>query len=274
MKTAGELAMRNYGRADNSEFKSENVADLVTDADKQISRMFTKFAAENFSDLNYSIIDEENLRVLGENPFDTINRSEWQFVIDPIDGTLPYSMGIPTFGIIVGVLHFGKPFCGAVYAPALGELVYGDQNSAFWLKHAFSAIQEKIELKRTEITKRSLILDMDRWVRPHADINYSNDLPANFFATATHLVYMATSRARGLYVGSGPYISVKIWDIAGGWAIMKLLDIEFMDYKTGEILTELSAHKFDNGFKIKSRHIVCKPKDFAYFKSIVEEMEN
>ena len=266
MKTAGKLALQNYGRTDNSNFKSKDVFSIVTDSDKQISKMFAKFVADNFSDLDYCIIDEESLDVLGENPFEKINGHEWQFVIDPIDGTLTYALEIPMFGISIGVLHNGAAYCGAAYAPALGELVYGDKDKAFWIKNAFSENEEKIELRPKEFGRLPLILNMDWFVRPNFDIDVSSDLSSNFYSAVVHLIYMATGRARCFYFG------VKIWDMAGAWAVIKLLGMEFIDYRTGEILQKLSSDKFGNRLRIKSCHIVCKPEDFEYFKGISEEM--
>jgi fructose-1,6-bisphosphatase/inositol monophosphatase family enzyme len=166
----------------------------------------------------------------------------------------------------VGVLHRGKPYWGAVYAPALGDLAYGSQDRAFWIKRTFSKDEEKIELKPREFDRLSAIFDMDYHVFPNRNIDFSRDMPLNFYSAVVHFIYMATGRGRCYYFGS------KIWDMAGAWAIMKLLGIEFMDYRTGEVLQEFSAGKFEPKLKLKNCHIVCKPKDFEYFKNISEEI--
>ncbi|MDR1694520.1 MAG: hypothetical protein LBR70_04965 [Lactobacillaceae bacterium] len=266
MKTAGGLALQNYGKTDNSNFKSDSMFDIVTSSDLEISKMFAKFVEDNFKDMDYCIIDEENLDKLGENPFEEINKHEWQFVIDPIDGTLTYALEIPMFGISVGVLHNGRPYCGAAYAPALGELIYGDKNNAFWVKKAFSEKEQRVELKRKDPGKLPLVFNMDWFVRPGVELDTSVDCPANFYSAVVHLIYMATGRGKCFYFG------VKIWDMAGSWAVIKLLGMEFIDYQTGEILEKLSADKFSDKLKIKNCHIICRPKDFEHFKNISEEM--
>lgn len=266
MKIAGDLALENYGKTDNSEFKSESAVDIVTNSDTAISEMFVKFVADNFSDLDYCIIDEESLDKLGKNPFEEINKHEWQFVIDPIDGTLTYALEIPMFGISVGVLHNCEPFCGAAYAPALGELIYGSQEKAYWIKKAFSECEEKIELKPREFGKLPLVLDMNGTIRPSYKLDRSIDCTVSFYSVVVHAIYMATGRGKCLY------FRAKIWDMAGSWAVLKLLGFEFIDYKSGEILQKLSNDKFRDNLRIKSCHIVCKPENFEHFKSISEEM--
>jgi myo-inositol-1(or 4)-monophosphatase len=44
------------------------------------------------------------------------------WIIDPIDGTVNFSHGLPFWCCSVAVRHLGKTLAGAVYAPALGEL--------------------------------------------------------------------------------------------------------------------------------------------------------
>lgn len=48
--------------------------------------------------------------------------SEWQWVIDPLDGTTNYSNGLPFFNVSIGVKHRGETVAGVVFAPALGEM--------------------------------------------------------------------------------------------------------------------------------------------------------
>ena len=67
------------------------------------SKAFKKFAKENFSDLNYVIIDEESIDDLEGDLFQQIANTEYQFILDPIDGTLNYSSGLPFYGILLSV---------------------------------------------------------------------------------------------------------------------------------------------------------------------------
>lgn len=157
------------------------------------------------------------------------------------------------------MLKNGKPYCGAIYAPALGELVYCDTEQAFWIKN-----NTKIELKPSELGKLPIIFSLGRYVR-QSDNYEPRYLQAGYNSMTTHFLYMATGRGRC------NYFKWHIWDMGGAWAIMKFLGFEFMDFKTGKILENLSADKFNDKLKIKNVHIVCKPADFEFFKGIAEE---
>ena len=47
--------------------------------------------------------------------------SEFVWVLDPIDGTLPFLAGIPVFGTLLALLHNGAPVLGIIDMPMTGE---------------------------------------------------------------------------------------------------------------------------------------------------------
>lgn len=66
MKKAGETALKNQQKINIScSYKGEEVYSIVTETDVAISDMFQSFIKENFSDLDYVIVDEEKLDLLG-----------------------------------------------------------------------------------------------------------------------------------------------------------------------------------------------------------------
>lgn len=63
--------------------------------------------------------------ILGEETADDsapAPSSPYLWIIDPIDGTVNFSHGLPFWCCSVAVRHHGKTLAGAVFAPALGEL--------------------------------------------------------------------------------------------------------------------------------------------------------
>jgi fructose-1,6-bisphosphatase/inositol monophosphatase family enzyme len=47
--------------------------------------------------------------------------ADFQWIVDPIDGTLAFSRGIPLWGIIVAVKHLGRPVAGVIDLPCLDQ---------------------------------------------------------------------------------------------------------------------------------------------------------
>lgn len=59
--------------------------------------------------------------IIGEERGETAPDSELVWVIDPIDGTLPFLAGIPTYGTLIALLRDDAPVLGIVDMPATDE---------------------------------------------------------------------------------------------------------------------------------------------------------
>ena len=268
MEQAGRIAMSHYGSARRDSFKSEETCDIVTEADTEINDRFIEFVDANFGDLNRVVVGEESVGLLGDDRFKAIDSSEWQFVVDPIDGTLTYALGIPMFGVSVGVLRRGRPYMGAVYLPALGELAYFDGRRAWWVRGAFTPSAVKEELKPSDKTGlATLILNMDWFVRVGGKLDFKRELPSNFYSAVVHMLYLATCRARGFYFG------VYIWDLAGAWALLEYLGFGAFDFATGKRLDKFGPDEFNEKLKIKSCHVICRPAELKRLQEIAEPID-
>ena len=67
--------------------------------------------------------------IVGEERGASSPNSEFVWVIDPIDGTLPFLAGFPVYGTLIALLHDGKPALGVVDMPATGERWVGCNGS-------------------------------------------------------------------------------------------------------------------------------------------------
>ncbi len=56
--------------------------------------------------------------------------AEYEWIIDPIDGTRGFICGLPTWGTLVGLLRNGHPVYGMMNQPYVGERFMGDGKSA------------------------------------------------------------------------------------------------------------------------------------------------
>ena len=52
-----------------------------------------------------------------------------QWIIDPIDGTRSFILGIPLFGTLIGLLRDGIPVLGVMHLPALDETLFASQGN-------------------------------------------------------------------------------------------------------------------------------------------------
>ena len=72
--------------------------------------------------------------VLGEEYGGTLAMRGRCWLIDPIDGTASYVLGLPMFGTLVSLLIDGEPVFGCIHLPALGETTYAARGFGCWLR--------------------------------------------------------------------------------------------------------------------------------------------
>ncbi|MEP6571674.1 MAG: inositol monophosphatase family protein [Gemmatimonadota bacterium] len=107
-----KLSRRVILRRQASGFRKRLKADAsyVTDADLEVERVLRREITRRFPE--HGIIGEEFPAVNAGAPF--------QWILDPIDGTLSFTHGIPFFGTIIGLHHHGVPIVGVIDHAALG----------------------------------------------------------------------------------------------------------------------------------------------------------
>lgn len=124
-REVGETSLRYFQRHDLAvELKGDGSP--VTEADKLAESIIRRRLAREFPD--DAILGEEE----GELP----GRSGFRWIIDPIDGTRPFTRGIPTFGNLIGIEFVAteKPrvVAGVANFPALHELFWGAEGAGAW----------------------------------------------------------------------------------------------------------------------------------------------
>jgi len=56
------------------------------------------------------------------------------WILDPVDGTASFAVGLPIFGTLIGYLERGEPQVGVIHFPAMGETVYAAKGSGCWVR--------------------------------------------------------------------------------------------------------------------------------------------
>lgn len=96
--------------------------DPVTEADRAAEAAMRRMIESQFP--AHGIIGEE----FGSKRPD----AEYVWVLDPIDGTKAFISGLPTWGVLIGLLHKGKPCYGMMVQPFTHERFVGDTTTATW----------------------------------------------------------------------------------------------------------------------------------------------
>jgi histidinol-phosphatase len=86
----------------------------VTDADRGAEAVMREMISSRFPDH----------AILGEEQGGGAGPAAGRWILDPIDGTTSFAVGVPLFGTLIAFLEEGEPVVGVMHYPVLGETVY------------------------------------------------------------------------------------------------------------------------------------------------------
>ncbi len=110
VRQAGAVLKEGYGNV--RHIQQKGVIDLVTEFDVRSEEIIISSIQKEFPE--HAILAEES----GLNA--TV--SEYQWVIDPLDGTTNFAHGIPIFAVTIALLKSNSPIVGVVYDPLRDEM--------------------------------------------------------------------------------------------------------------------------------------------------------
>lgn len=95
--------------------------DPVTEGDRAAERVIRKKIEERYPD--HGIIGEE----FGNKEA----KSAYTWVLDPIDGTRAFVIGMPSWATLIGLYRDGQPHMGVMNQPFVGDMFFGGPQGAF-----------------------------------------------------------------------------------------------------------------------------------------------
>lgn len=135
---AGEI-MRKYFLVTETTWKSDNTP--LTQADTEINSLVIQQIGANFP--KHSVLGEEE---------SAMKDSSLVWVCDPVDGTMPYSHGLPISTFSLALCEDGVPQIGVVYDPFMQRL--------FWASVGGGAFCNDEKLQVNNTTMQSALIDI------------------------------------------------------------------------------------------------------------------
>ena len=204
---------------------------LVTQADKAIEDYLTEVLVNE--EKGSYLLGEETLNSQSE---ETIKKAfeNVAWIVDPIDGTSPYSSGLPHWGVSLGFMEKGKLTNGAVYLVPLGELFITHGADILYAKVPVGTpIQMKdlhpLKIKRAPITSSSILSFSRVWNK--------KDLTKlrNPIHSTGSSVFALSKILQGCYLGI--VTRFYLWDGAGCFPMLERAGYLCEFLHTGEKLT-------------------------------------
>ena len=208
LRECGETALKYY---DNPPIEIKADKSIVTAADKAIEARL----AEEFDrpDKGVYLIGEETVKSRSEEYIqNAMQGTAW--IVDPIDGTAPYSAHLPAWGISVALMVNGVIKEGAIYLPPQNDCLLTDGEKVLRCKDVRGGgAFETFDFKPHPLTDDGII-SISQYCAKNSRFTMSNQVFAWSGCVASFY---------NLFIGKiMAYIaSLKLWDIAASLAILE-----------------------------------------------------
>ncbi|OES46375.1 inositol monophosphatase family protein [Domibacillus iocasae] len=116
-KEAGAFLLPNAGKAGGQTVKAAK--DFVTEMDVKVEALIIERIQAEYPEH----------RIFSEEAGLIESNSDYEWVIDPIDGTINYSIGVPQYGVSIALTYKGDPIVGVIDLPGLNETYWASKGA-------------------------------------------------------------------------------------------------------------------------------------------------
>lgn len=241
---------------------------IVTKTDRQVEEVLIPKLKELLPDSE--VVGEESASLESKSS-DHYFESDYLWAVDPIDGTVNFTAGLPLFTVSVGLFKRSdegyKAVSGAISFPVFDELYY-TLNGKTKLKNIRTGSENAITRNDSPPITSLLI--------PNLYVIGKNVDMKNPFATNIRL--LGSTAVDMLYVNLGKAAATvtlaHIWDIAGALAIAETQGLYPRVLTTGEIKKWFTKDDFMYGdpkrhWRLKNPLVLCKEEYFSDVKDLI-----
>jgi fructose-1,6-bisphosphatase/inositol monophosphatase family enzyme len=189
--------------------------DLVTDADEEAERqIFARLAKLHPGAV---LIGEEASE---RNPalLNMLVDADLAFIVDPIDGTRNYVMGLPLFGMMIAACHRGEVIASVIYDPVCRDAAIAVRGEGAWMAREDGAMTPLAVAKAAPVQDMECMIDsksLPRNLRDMANTRLSLFARNTSLHCAAHEYRMAASGHCHVLL----YNTLHPWDHAAGWLL-------------------------------------------------------
>jgi myo-inositol-1(or 4)-monophosphatase len=222
---------------------------LVTNVAAYISKQRLSFSNDAVSDkginqlVSYVDVEAEKMLVSGlsgilpeagfvteENTSDK-GRAEYNWIIDPLDGTTNFIHNVPVYSISVALARNEELLIGVVYEIGRHELFTAWQGGGAWCNGERISVSSETSLQKSLMATGFPYYDyvqMDAYIETLKHLMKNTHGLRRMGSAAVDLAYVACGRFEGFFE-----YGLHAWDVAAGCLLVKEAGGQLSDFKGG-----------------------------------------
>ena len=205
---------------DKIEFKGLN--DLVSYVDKTAEEMIVAALRDVVHGAGF-ITEEKTINEIGE---------EYNWIIDPLDGTTNFIHGLPVFSVSIALQQYDELVLGVVYEVNQDECFYAWKDSAAYLNGTEIHVSESPGIDKSLLATGFPYYDFEKqpaYIGLFTDLMQHCHGLRRLGSAAVDLAYTACGRFDGYYE-----YNLNPWDVAAGILIVRQAGGQVVNFKGGD----------------------------------------
>jgi myo-inositol-1(or 4)-monophosphatase len=230
-RKAGYYLLENRGKLSQTDINEKARNDFVTKVDHQSEKMIVDGLLSHFP--NHTILAEEG----GSK---VVQKAEYRWIIDPLDGTKNFIQNIPIFCVSIALERQNSVILGVIYDPIHDELFTAEKGKGAYCNN------NQITVSDREISEGLIATGFP--------FKYKNYLPQyllcfqEIFLKCSGIRRMGSAALDLCYTAMGKFegfweLGLSSWDLAAGSLIVKEAGGTITDFTGGN-------HYLDSGFVV------------------------
>jgi len=202
-RQAGSVIMRSFSRIDSLTVSEKQANDFVSEVDRNAEKAIIDTLRRAYP--NHAILAEES----GSH-----GKDDFQWIIDPLDGTTNYLHGFPQFAVSIALLHRNRLECAVVYDPVRDEMFTADRGAGALLNDRRLRVTDHKGLKGALIGTGIPFRDqryIDAYLGMLKTLTRETAGIRRPGSAALDFAYVASGRLDGFWE-----LGLSVWDFAAG----------------------------------------------------------
>ncbi|MCW8829901.1 MAG: inositol monophosphatase [Gammaproteobacteria bacterium] len=221
-RAAGDIIVRSMDKIDHLKIATKRNNDFVTEVDRKAEEAIIDILRQSYPE--YGILAEES-GLQGEG-------AEFQWIIDPLDGTTNYLHGFPQFSVSIALTQKDRIIAGVIYDPMSQELFTASKGDGAQLNGKKLRVSGQVGLKGALLSTGfpyhdqsyldTYLKTMKQMMAPAAGIRRPG-------SAALDLAWLAAGRTDGFWE-----FNLNAWDIAAGILLVREAGGIITDFAGGD----------------------------------------
>lgn len=223
-KQSGVLLLKKFKTLNRAVIQTKSKHEIVTPADLASEKIILKAIKNNFS--THRILSEETGKTGAK-------KSEYLWIVDPLDGTTNFSMGNPLFSISIALAKNDEIILGIIYVPFLDELYVAEKSKPATLNNKKIKISNQRKINQAFLTfchgndEQSL----KRAINIYRKLKFAARDLRQIGSAAIELCWVARGKTEAIIIpGALP------WDVAAGVLLVR---------QAGGSVTDMLGHDWN-----------------------------